>query len=184
MIRRPIAIVIAVVSIVVAASSSATRWGLAAPSDPAALRNRGAAFLDNGEDAKAIEIFRDLARRLPDSAPDRANLGIALISHNDLDGAEAELRAALANDPKDLRAHYNLGLVLKKRGKNEDAEKEIALVAATPEGAKDATVFYNLGILYRRLRRNRVRACEPRSARRRSSASSSPRPISPTRPRR
>src|SRR4029450_7326165 len=67
--------------------------------------------------------------------------------------AEKELRAVLARSPEDLRAHYNLGLVLKKRGKNGGAPGERARVAASPEGEKDATVHYNLGILYKRLRR-------------------------------
>jgi len=130
--------------------------GAAAAKDSGAgvARNRAAALLDNGEDAKAIEAFRDLAKRYPDSASDRVNLAIALINHNDLDGAESELRTALAESPDDLRAHYNLGLVLKKRGKNDDAAKEMALVAASSAGAKDATVWYQLGLLNKRLRKS------------------------------
>src|SRR3989442_15405351 len=72
---------------------------IAAQADPASLRNRAAALLDNGDEEKAIEIFRDVVKRLPSSAPDRINLGIALLGHNDLDGAEAELRKALESDP-------------------------------------------------------------------------------------
>lgn len=140
--------------ILVSALTLGAPRGLAAPFDPAPLRNKGAALLDNGDDAKAIEIFRDLVKRLPSSATDRVNLGIALLNHNDLDAAETELRKALALDPRDLRAHYNLGIVLKHRGRNEEAAAELVEVVSTSEGAKDASVHYNLGILYKRLRRN------------------------------
>src|SRR5262245_47973977 len=151
--RRVVALILAVLAVLSASLPAATQ-ARAAGSDPGSARNRAAALLDNGEDAKAIEAFRDLAKRYPDSAPDRVNLAIALINHNDLDGAESELRAALAKSPDDPRAHYNLGLVLKKRGKNEEAAKEMAPVAASPEGQKDATVWYQLGLLYKRLRRS------------------------------
>lgn len=144
-----------VLSIVALGIAPPARGAAAAKDSGAgATRNRAAALLDNGEDAKAIVAFRDLAKRFPESAPDRVNLAIALINHNDLDDAESELRAALAKAPDDLRAHYNLGLVLKKRGKNEDAAKEMGLVAGSSEGAKDATVWYQLGLLNKRLRKS------------------------------
>src|SRR6185369_5735626 len=100
-----------VLSIVALGTAPPARGAVAAKDSGAVpARNRAAALLDNGEDAKAIEAFRDLVKRYPDSAPDRVNLAIALINHNDLDGAESELRTALAKSPDDLRAHYNLGL--------------------------------------------------------------------------
>ena len=111
----------------------------ATPHDPASLRNRAAALLDNGDDDRAIEIFRDLAKRLPESSADQVNLGIALLHHNDLDGAASALAKGLALDPRDPRARYNLGLVLKRQGKNEEATAQLARVAASPEGSKDAT---------------------------------------------
>ena len=151
---RAHALALALLLVPTVALWAASRALAAGASDAASQRNRAAALLDNGEDAKAIEAFRDLARRFPDSAPDRVNLAIALINHNDLDGAESELRAALAKSPDDLRAHFNLGLVLKKRGKNEEAAKEMAPVAASSEGQRDATVWYQLGLLYKRLRRS------------------------------
>lgn len=127
---------------------------VSAPFDPAPLRNKAAALLDNGDEVKAIDVFRDLVKRLPDSVPDRVNFAIALLNHNELDQSEAELRKAIAADPKDLRAHYNLGIVLKRKGRNEEGAAELAQVAAAPEGGKDASVHYNLGILYKRLRRS------------------------------
>lgn len=125
----------------------------AAAFDPASMRNRAAALLDTGEDERAIGIFRDLVKRLPTSVTDHVNLGIALLTHNDLPGAEAELRKALETQPKDLRALYNLGILLKRRGKNDEAAQTLAVVSLSPEGKKDASVQYNLGIVYKRLRR-------------------------------
>src|SRR5439155_26405252 len=86
---RPVAIVLArtmaievsrsaAVDLAVAALAIADRPARASELDPAFSRNRGAALLDTGETKRAMEVFRDLVRRLPGSGPDRVNLGIAL----------------------------------------------------------------------------------------------------------
>lgn len=78
-------------------------------------------------------------------ASERVAAGEAKLVAGDLEGALADFRAALAEDPDDPRAHLDLGLVLELREELEGAEaayrRALALDAEFPEALN------NLGLL-------------------------------------
>ncbi|MGB3543895.1 tetratricopeptide repeat protein, partial [Rubrivirga sp.] len=51
------------------------------------------------------------------------NLGGALLTRGDLEGAAAQFRAALEADPRDTAALGNLGLILAQQGRTADARR-------------------------------------------------------------
>jgi Tfp pilus assembly protein PilF len=57
------------------------------------------------------------------AAPAHNNLGIALAASQDLGGAVAGYRRALALDPKLAQAHFNLGWVLQSQGRFAESLK-------------------------------------------------------------
>ncbi len=87
--------------------------------------------------------FGDLLGELADEARPHVELGAALMSRGDYDGAIDELRQALGKRRDHARALYLLGLCHLKRGQSGDAEEakrqlELALVAR--EGYPDAHI--------------------------------------------
>ncbi|HEY0464756.1 MAG TPA: tetratricopeptide repeat protein, partial [Polyangiaceae bacterium] len=71
--------------------------------------------------AEAVELFRQAIERRPDFLPAFNNLGSALYSLGDLDGAQAAFTRALALAPEAAHLHRNLGTVLHERGALEQA---------------------------------------------------------------
>jgi tetratricopeptide (TPR) repeat protein len=70
------------------------------------------------------------------------DLGLALRMQGDLDGAEAQLRAAIAGDPRHGEARRALGLILRQKGDLEAAARELRLsVAERPADAQGHNVL-------------------------------------------
>ncbi|MEX2584672.1 MAG: tetratricopeptide repeat protein [Gemmatimonadota bacterium] len=67
-----------------------------------------------------------------------------LAEAGDLPGAEAEYRAILADAPDDATAHYNLGTVLLRQGRFEDARPFLQRAAAAPDDIQEEA-SYNMG---------------------------------------
>jgi protein O-mannosyl-transferase len=67
-----------------------------------------ATFARNELYADPVALWSDTARKAPDSAAARVNLGYARYERGDLDGAIADFRAALALDRNNPVAHANL----------------------------------------------------------------------------
>ena len=93
---------------------------------------------NRAEDNGRIEQARDLYRRAVAAAPDYArghvNLGIALEALGDADAAAASHQAALAADPSDPYANYNLAKLRLAAGAPAEANQ---LVARALEGHPD-----------------------------------------------
>lgn len=111
-------------------------------------------MLGRYEEARsAFERAADLNRRVahPSAWPPH-NLGSLLLRLDKLPEAEAALRESLRFDPGFAQAHYHLGRVLEKAGRETAAIGEyrqaISLDASLPEPC------YSLGLLYRRLKRS------------------------------
>ena len=73
-----------------------------------------------------VELFRRVVRARPEHAPAHAALGTAYREQGDFAAARTELERAVELDPDDLRASYQLGLVLLRLGEKEAAQKMFA----------------------------------------------------------
>ena len=62
------------------------------------------------------------------------NSGQRLRNSGDLDNAIAQFRAAIAATPEYAPAHYQLGLALRQRGNNEEAQQEFQKAATLDPG--------------------------------------------------
>jgi Flp pilus assembly protein TadD len=71
-----------------------------------------------------------------------------LVKLEQFDDAEKYLRDSLLADPKFAQAHYVFGILLEKRGRDEEAIRELELAAALDTAY--AQPHYALGRIYRR----------------------------------
>jgi tetratricopeptide (TPR) repeat protein len=81
---------------------------------------------DQGHDAEAIDMLETLIRRYPDHAPSCEALGGLLMAAKRYTDAERNLRKAVAITPKSVKANYQLGLLLARMGKEEEADEQLA----------------------------------------------------------
>lgn len=82
---------------------------------------------DRGDDAQAIETLSTLLRRYPNHAPSCEALGGLLMGARQYDEAERRLRDAVRLNPKSVKAHYQLGLLLARVGRKPEADAELTL---------------------------------------------------------
>lgn len=104
------------------------------------------ASLEQGDPAKAAELYRKVLETKPNDAGNHFNLSLALARLNDVDGEMRELRAAMALDPGMARAHNRLGLCEEKLGQLDDAVKEFQ--AAFEYDPSSADIKINLATGY------------------------------------
>jgi len=113
-----------------------------------ALDMVGRAEEAQAEFAKAIALNRSLKQ--PSPWPPH-NFGYLLLRLEKLEAAEKALRESLEYDSRFAQAHYHLGRVLEKLGRDAEAIAEYR--AAIPLDPAQAEPYYSLGLLYRRLNR-------------------------------
>lgn len=81
---------------------------------------------ESANDAVATaDIYKGLAKRIPDSAGIQYQLGLSLARINDSDGACAAFERALQLKPDLKRAHYILGVIDLDAGRNEKAAERL-----------------------------------------------------------
>jgi tetratricopeptide (TPR) repeat protein len=116
------------------------------PADLEIAFDLGRAYAAAGRAEAAAPIFARLARARP-IPQTRVLIGRTWLDHREYARARAELRAALAKDPRVRRAHYFLGLAAvaeRRRGGIEEALREFeAEVALAPE---DPAASLELGV--------------------------------------
>jgi tetratricopeptide (TPR) repeat protein len=92
-----------------------------------------------GETTEALHALRRAAA-LEDSAALRADLGNVLLLKGDLDGAEAEYRRALGGDARSAGTWHNLGTLLARRARDDEAARcfgqALDLTPAFPEALR------------------------------------------------
>ncbi len=98
------------------------------------------------------------------------DLGYLLLRLEEFDAAEKVLREAIGYDPKLAQAHYHLGRVLEKQGRDTEAIREYSTAISDDPAADDAC--YSLGMLYRKLKRENDAAAAFSEYRKRREASS------------
>jgi len=101
---------------------------------------------DQGRDAEAILKLEELLRRHPDHAPSCEALGgLLMASHRHAD-AEGLLRRAIELNPRSVKANYQLGLLLARTGRKEEADKQLGIAKSLRE-EDDATSKLQLRLL-------------------------------------
>ena len=80
-----------------------------------------------GDAGQAAEIFRNLVRDHPEYAPGYEGLGEALLKQRQYPDAQSALEKAILLEPSSTAAHYQLGMLLGRIGKNDDSSKELEI---------------------------------------------------------
>ena len=89
--------------------------------DPDALIALGNAYQMSGRSTEAVKTFEHLIAIDPKNGVGYQNIGVARLQANDLAGAEAELRKALAVDPGLAGAFTAIGVVFARTNRMSDA---------------------------------------------------------------
>jgi tetratricopeptide (TPR) repeat protein len=101
---------------------------------------------DQGGDAAAIEQLEKLLQRYPDHAPSCEALGELLMTAQRYSESEVNLRKAVRLNPKSVKGNYQLGLVLARMGKKDEADRQLELAKSLRE-EDDATSRLQLRLL-------------------------------------
>ncbi len=134
----------ALLSLAVQCTTGRPTGGLDA--DGVAANNRGVAYMGRFDFESAIEVFSALAERYPDNPDIQVNLAIATMNRQqegDEETAKAIFDRTLQNDPSNVRAAYNSGLIDLHRGNAEAALPHF--LQATEADPTNAEAFYQIG---------------------------------------
>jgi Flp pilus assembly protein TadD len=74
-----------------------------------------------------IRTLEELLHRYPDHAPSCEALGGLLMNARRYSEAESSLEKAVQLNPKSMKANYQLGLLLTRMGKKDEAEKRLEI---------------------------------------------------------
>jgi len=80
------------------------------------------------QDEQALATFKDVLRRDPNYDPAYEAMGRILLKEQKFPEAQQALEKAVLLNPSSVKAHYQLGILLGRTGKQEDAKKELAIV--------------------------------------------------------
>ena len=72
-------------------------------------------------------MLEQLLQRYPEHAASCEVLGGLLMNAHRYEEAESNLRKAIRLNPKSVKANYQLGLLLARMGKKEEADRQLAL---------------------------------------------------------
>lgn len=114
----------------VAAYRTAIAWQQsAAHPSPEPLLNLGTALLNQNHRAQALPLLQQAAALAPRNPRVLKQLARANFELGQFADAESELRTAVTVSPEDAALHFQLGRVLVKEGKTDQAKAEFAKVA-------------------------------------------------------
>jgi tetratricopeptide (TPR) repeat protein len=111
------------------------------------LNTIGTINLRLGEEAKAMEIYKEVLERKPTDIFARNNLGAIYVNKGDFEKAKNEFAKALETDPDEPTIYKNLGIIASQEGDFDTAIKHF-LHAANLE-PKNPLAFVYLGNAYR-----------------------------------
>ena len=83
---------------------------------PARLNRRALDYRQQGDLRSAERVLREAAGRFSRDATTAVNLALVLLEQNRADTGAAELERALALEPENGAAHYNLANLLRNAG--------------------------------------------------------------------
>ena len=102
--------------------------------------------LQSQELAYAETLFTEITKSQPELAGPWVNLALIKLDQNDMTAADAALQQALVANPKNCDALNQLGLLARRAGQFEDAEKYYLRCLGANPSYQEARL--NLGILY------------------------------------
>src|SRR5262245_841366 len=111
-----------------------------------AENNRGVGLMGQFDFTQAREVFATLASSHPGRPDLQVNLAVAALNRQqegDAGAAQQILQRVLAADPQNVRAHYNLGLILLNDGNASDALPHFTFVS--DRDPEDAYATYYAG---------------------------------------
>lgn len=82
----------------------------------------------SGDREREIAELQEVVRQYPESRDARRELGIAYYQQNELPQAMEQFVALQTIDPDDLAAHYNLAVLNRRMGHQQEAEREQAML--------------------------------------------------------
>jgi len=126
-----------------------------------ALNNRGMGLMEKYEYAPAAEVFQQAREAAPDWTIAEINYAIARMNvadPPDLDAAIDIFEAVLRREPKNLHAHYCLGIIIKYRNRLPDAIRHFEAVTNVDDG--DAGAWFHLGDCLLQIGEDRDRAVQ------------------------
>ncbi|HEY6250984.1 MAG TPA: FG-GAP-like repeat-containing protein, partial [Candidatus Angelobacter sp.] len=130
--------------------SAKSRAGAA--SEAIHLNNLGAAYMNQQEFARALNLFRRAAALNAKLEIAKINGGMALANLQKYDAAARVLKALVKKDPNDAHAWYTLGMVYKNQSNPEKSLE--AFEAAARTVPNDPDVFYFIGMAQAELGQN------------------------------
>lgn len=116
------------------------------PNDANVPNALGLALLYKKDYPAALKAFAEALKMDPSFVEARNNRGVTLMEAGKLDEAEKDFDAILQGPPSTgkVNAHYNMGLLHKKRGRWAEAETEFSLVLA--DSAQNTGAFRERGL--------------------------------------
>lgn len=108
----------------------------------------GEALDEKGDDAGAIEQFRNAAKAEPKEPNVHFGLGYLLWKEQHFDEAAKEFEAELGNDPADQRTRAYLGDSLVELNQYEQAQPDLEAAAGDASTTTMAMVHRDLGVVY------------------------------------
>jgi len=98
--------------------------------------------------ANQQELISDTISKSPDKARPLNNLADFYLRQGDVDLAEKILRKTVRLESETSRYHYNLGVVLQKQGRSDEAKAEYYKAVMLDELYTEPVYYYNLGQIY------------------------------------
>jgi tetratricopeptide (TPR) repeat protein len=120
----------------------------------------GEALDEKGDDAGAIEQFRNAVEADPEQPRVHFGLGYLLWKQHNFEEAVKEFQAALRNDPGDQRARAYLGDSLVELNQYQTAQPELEMAVRDSSVATMAMIHSDLGVVYTEAGRNDMAANE------------------------
>jgi Flp pilus assembly protein TadD len=121
------------------------------PRDPHVPNALGLALLYKKDYPAAVRAFSDALSLDSTFVEARNNRGVAWLQAGKWEDAETDFLAVLDGPPtaEKINAHFNLGLLHEKRGRNLDAEREFSLAIA--DAPDNAQAFRSRGLVRMKL---------------------------------
>ncbi|HXC06233.1 MAG TPA: hypothetical protein VNZ86_15855 [Bacteroidia bacterium] len=95
-----------------------------------AITNLGNIAYDNHQDDRAISYYEKSLNLDNTNLDVRCDLATSYSNINKLNKAIEMLRENIKLDPNHQKSHYNLSVILKKKGENKEAEEEMKIYAS------------------------------------------------------